>query len=258
MSSQLTEDWERVRREGLVDRVEHYSIIGSTQDRARQLAGDDAGEKTTLIVAQRQTAGRGQRARQWWTGEGALAFSLLLAPQMVPTGQASGLLALAMSLAKLDSLATICPPGSLGIHWPNDLFLSGKKVGGILAERLATGHAILGVGLNTNNSIANAPPDLRSTAVTIWDTIGHTVDHVPLVLLILGNLFANLRGLSNSPERIAQRANKFCGQRGRELRVRTADELLEGMCHGIDDEGALLLETKSGLVRIASGSIIRD
>lgn len=258
MSSPLTGEWERVRREGLVNRVEHYARIGSTQDRARELAGDDAAALATLIVAQRQTAGRGQRSNQWWTGEGALAFSLLLAPRLVPTGQASGLLALVMAVAKLDSLATLCPPGSLGIHWPNDLFLSKKKLGGILAERLATGHAILGVGLNTNNSIADAPPDLQSTAVSIRDAIGQPVDHVPLVISILLNFFTNLQLSASSPEIIAGRASELCGQRGHMLRVRSANELLEGICHGIGDEGALLLETKSGLVRIASGSIIRD
>ena len=167
-------DIDRILRETFVARAEYHPSIGSTNDRAAECAAQSAGELPLLVLADQQTAGRGRGANRWWTGPGALAFSLLLDGRTVAVGgNRSPLVALAAAVAVVDAVAPLLPEHPLGIHWPNDVMVGRRKLAGILIEVLPDGRHVVGIGLNTNNTLADAPAELQSRAVTLRDLGRH-------------------------------------------------------------------------------------
>ena len=124
------------------------------------------------IWADRQTLGRGRGENQWWSDEGSLTFTIALDPA------AHGLridqeprLALMTAVAVIEAIGALglTDPG-IGIRWPNDIEVNGRKLGGILPERVETrqGHRLLiGIGLNVLTRIDQAPPDVQRMATSL-------------------------------------------------------------------------------------------
>jgi BirA family biotin operon repressor/biotin-[acetyl-CoA-carboxylase] ligase len=247
-------DCDRLLRETFIARVEHHPTIGSTNDRAKQLAADGRGDLPLLIVADQQTAGRGRGSNRWWTGHGSLAFTLLfdMAPWKLDRGQA-GLVAFAPAIAVVETLAPLVAPRPIGIHWPNDVFIAGRKLAGILTEVTPGGLHVVGVGINTNSTVAEAPIELRRTAVTLRDLTGCQYEHSMILVGILRR-FEQLMGLlEKTPERLAAQAARHCLQWGQMLAIRSGERVIRGLCAGIAADGALLLDTPDGQERIYSG-----
>jgi BirA family biotin operon repressor/biotin-[acetyl-CoA-carboxylase] ligase len=212
----------------------------------------------TVIVADRQTAGRGRRGRTWLSApEASLTFSLLWR-FTGPVWQLAGLsLAVGVALARaLDNL------GARGVRlkWPNDVLLERNgdfaKLAGILVElasdRRST-QAIIGIGLNLR------PPaeDLPQPAAGLTEAMTQQADrHVVLagILAALGDVLAafavdGFAGLKVEWER----RNAW---QGLAVQILADDaEPLAGICLGADDDGALLLETPTGIQRILSGDL---
>lgn len=262
----LPVDLDRIVRETFVARVEHHAVLGSTNDRVQECAGQDAGPLPLLVLADRQTAGRGRGANRWWTGPGSLAMSLLLAPvgrasQPVPNGpggpsDVSSLVGLAAALAVVRTAGPGLPGVEVGLHWPNDVFAAGRKLSGVLAEVLADRRVILGIGVNTNNTAADAPTDLRQSVATLRDLTGATHDATELLVTLLRRLESILAALAGTPEEIARQADALCLQRGRTLTVRTGAGVVTGRCEGIAPDGALVLAVPGGPRRIYSGTVV--
>lgn len=117
----------------------------------------------TVILAERQFAGRGQASNSWLSDAGKnLTFSILLNPGFLPIGKQFDL-NIVVSLALNDVLNNYTS-GSAFIKWPNDSYIGNKKIGGILIENIVHGntikHAIIGIGINVNQE--NFPPDLKN------------------------------------------------------------------------------------------------
>jgi BirA family biotin operon repressor/biotin-[acetyl-CoA-carboxylase] ligase len=251
-------DTNRLVRETFVARVEHHSVLGSTNDRAKQCAVANSGPLPLLIVADQQTAGRGRGANRWWTGCGSLALSLLLDGRTWGPQPAVGpLLSLAAAVAVSQLVAPLLPGQSVGIHWPNDVFAAGKKLAGILVEVPPGGLYVVGAGLNLNNSLREGPEELQSTAVSLLDLTGRQHDRTDFIVLLLERFASLLNDLSHATDGICQRANALCLQRGKTLSVATAGKTLRGVCRGIAPDGALLLDTPKGLERVVSGVVLR-
>ena len=249
----------RILRETFVARAEHHPTIDSTNNRAAQCAARGVKELPLLIVADEQTAGRGRGANRWWTGRGALALSLLVDAETVAAERnRSPLVALAAAAAVGDVVAPLLPAHKVGINWPNDVIADGRKLAGILIEVLADRRHVIGIGLNTNNTLADAPAELQSTAGTIRDLAGRTHDQTDILVDLLNRLqqaFAELRG---EPEKIAARADALCLQRGRTLTLQWDDRRATGRCRGIAPDGALLLETPTGVEAFYSGTVASE
>src|SRR5690606_15388684 len=136
-------DWSaiaaRIRSETFVRHVEQHVEIGSTNDRALELAADPELPTPAIVLTERQTAGRGRGANVWQSRPGALTFSLLidppagLAPERVP------LVSLAAGLAAREAIASAAPGHIAKVKWPNDVYLDGRKVCGILTEVAQSG-----------------------------------------------------------------------------------------------------------------------
>ncbi len=252
-------DVDRIVRETFIARVEHHASIASTNGRAATLAACDGQPLPLLIVADRQTAGRGRGGNRWWTGDGGLAFSLLLAGDSVDA--ASGrppLISLAAAVAVVETVAPLVPQHQVGLHWPNDVFVDQRKLAGILIEALADGCHVVGVGLNTNNSLAGAPVELQGSIATLRDLCGHACDHSAVLIDLLQRFHDGLVRLAAEPSAVAARADVLCLQRGRQLTVRWNQREIAGRCRGIAPDGALLLQTPTGTEALYSGVVSGD
>ncbi|MEI8374642.1 MAG: biotin--[acetyl-CoA-carboxylase] ligase [Planctomycetota bacterium] len=266
--------------------VEHHASIGSTNDRAIQCAAPERVKLPLLIITDCQTAGRGRGSNRWWTGPGSLAFSLLIGPEPPSTvgmpatggcvgwasqpvqkespstvgmpatgGRRSGLVALAAGVAVVEALAPWVPGHEIGIHWPNDVMLDGRKLAGILIEVLSDGKLVIGIGINTNNTATDAPEEVRPRVVTLRDVTGRSHDHVELLISILCQLQRQLAALSVSPESVAARTHELCLQRGKRLQIVQGEKPIEGRCLGIATDGAMLLEIDGKPQMVYSGVV---
>jgi BirA family transcriptional regulator, biotin operon repressor / biotin---[acetyl-CoA-carboxylase] ligase len=212
----------------------HLRSVGSTNDRARELAEGGA-PHGTLVTADEQTAGRGRHGRDWVTPPRvAIAASLVLR-------EWDDLLSLRAGLAVAD----VAGPDAR-VKWPNDVWLSGRKVAGILAEtRNGSGWAVLGIGVNVALDRATLPPDVAAVA----GTLGRPADALEGVLQEL------LRALER---RLAQDAASIVADlrardvlRGR----RVVHDRGEGVAAGIDEAGALLVESAGGTIAVTTGEV---
>ena len=237
----------RIISDTFVARVEHYPALDSTNSRAAECAARGVKELPLLVVADEQTAGRGRGVNRWWTGPGSLAFSLLVDAETVAADRGrSPLVALATGAAVVETVALLLPGRNLGLKWPNDVTADGRKLAGILIEALADRRHIIGVGLNTNNTLADAPAELRTTAGTICDMSGQTHDQTDVLVDLLNCLKSAFADLRDEPEKIVARANELCPLRGREVSLTVDGSTVEGRCRGIAPDGALLIDTPDG------------
>jgi BirA family biotin operon repressor/biotin-[acetyl-CoA-carboxylase] ligase len=252
-------DVERIRTGGFVCDVEVHSEIGSTNDRAAERAEEPALRCPYLILAARQTAGRGRGANSWWSGPGALTFSLVLEPRR--TGLAIECfpqVALAAGLAVCEVIEQALPETTVGLKWPNDVFLCGKKVCGILLEapRLDSGRLIAGIGVNVNNTLAAAPAELRRTAISMIDVAGRPLDRTEVLLALLERLDMWLRALAINGSEVFDRWRPYCVLTGKIVCLRVGAREVEGLCRGLDDNGRLLISTSQGTEAHRSGTVL--
>ncbi|MDE3058297.1 MAG: biotin--[acetyl-CoA-carboxylase] ligase, partial [Bacteroidota bacterium] len=164
-----------------------FEVIDSTNLFAKSLSAKEA-PHGTLIIAEQQTAGKGRLGRRWQSEKGAnLLFSLILHPtfqfektKLLPF--AAGL-AVADAIERYTGLKTEC-------KWPNDVLIEKKKVAGILMETATqdtiTKEIILGIGVNVNQQFF--PPELASTATSIFLQTGKTIDRTTLLQVLLEEL----------------------------------------------------------------------
>ena len=239
--------------------VEVHEALGSTQERARELAhaGTPHG---TLVVAEVQTGGRGRLGRPWGSPKGGLWMSLVLRPGFSAS--------LASRVTQTAAVAVAKALWELGVEasikWPNDLLANGKKICGILAESSA-GHAtdsakkrrldyvILGVGMNANLD----PEDLgvrNREVTTIRSELGHDVDLLDLLRALLANLEVEM-GRIRDFGAVLEEWRKLNCTLGEKVRVRRFGETIEGRAVDLTSEGALLLATPRGTVRVFEGEI---
>lgn len=164
---------------------------------------------------------------------------------------------MAAAVAVVETVAPLLRRRKVGIHWPNDVYAGGRKLAGILVEVLPGGMHVIGVGVNTNNSVHEAPEDLRHSAVTLRDLTKKRHHHTAILAALLGRLESLLIELGSSPQDVAARADGLCLQRGQLLSVERGRRLTRGRCAGIAPDGALLLDTPAGRKAFSSG-IVRE
>ena len=231
---------------------------GSTQDDAR--AGAARGEPAwTTWVADVQDQGRGRQGRAWIAPPGsALLASILLRPAIAP--QALPPLALVVGLAVSDAIALRCSaPGRVGVKWPNDVHLDGRKVAGILVEAALRGTRVESVvaGFGVNLRRAALPPEVAGRAIALEEAGAADLDRMRLLEDVRERLAARLEAYEQGglatvlPDLRARDA-----ARGRRVRGESASGSVSGIARGIADDGRLEVETDAGLVLVAAGEIV--
>jgi len=254
-------DTAQIQRRTFVRYVEHHPLLGSTSDRALELAGDAKIPLPALVVADRQTAGRGRGSNRWWSAEGALTFSLLLdsQPERLPHDRWPQL-SLAAGVAACDALSELAP-GRFGLKWPNDVHAAGRKIAGILVEAPnvpATRPIVVGVGVNVNNSWAAAPADLQGIGTSLFDLTGGMLDRGETLCRLLTALEHRLEQLAAGGGELPDAWQSLCVLRGRQVGVETAGRKITGECLGIASDGGLLLRDANGRAQRFYGGVVRS
>ena len=242
-----------LRRETFVSFVECHAELTSTNDRALQLANGTA-ELPALVIADRQTAGRGRRDNRWWSADGALTFSLVAE---LPEGTIQReIVSLLTGLAVAETLTGHMPAQDVSLKWPNDVYVHGRKICGILTEipNQRSDSVVIGVGINANNSRSNAPKDIRDTVTSLYDEIGTPISTQNLLCKVLAALEPQLAA---DPATLPQRWQRYCLLRDHHVTADTAAGAVSGVCRGIGSDGALILETRNGLVPVHSATTVR-
>lgn len=241
--------------------LEFHDEIASTNDRALELCAADKQPTPWLVMAQRQTSGRGRGANRWWSGHGALLCSLIVNANQFHLAEAAWpRVSLCAGAAMCEVLARHLagwPHVTVGLKWPNDVWLSGRKVCGILVEvsPQRRGHLVVGVGLNVNNSLATAPSELQAIATSLRDASGTEHDVPTLLSDWLQQLEADLTDLANSGSALAARSRARCVLTDRSVSLDTGTQLVTGRCLGIADDGALRLQLAAGEQQFYGGVI---
>lgn len=235
--------------------VDVLAECDSTNTRLLMLAeaGAPAG---TVVAAERQLAGRGRRGHSWLSSSDAsLTFSLLwrFAQDRALTG-----LSLAVGVALARALETLGIAG-IRLKWPNDVLLHDGKLAGVLIELVPGARpsaAVIGIGINLRLP-EELPPEIRATAAALADAGISQPTPSGLLAQVLVALHAALECFAQQgfaglrQDWLARHA--YAGQAVRLLSDYAAP--LEGVCRGVDDDGALLLETAAGIQRIISGEV---
>ena len=230
-----------------------YQKTGSTNDEAKRLAESGAGEGL-LVVAEEQTAGRGRLARRWLTPPGtALALSLILRPSLQAT-QAARLTMLA-GLAVCEAIEQLTGLRA-GLKWPNDILLSGRKLGGILVEGALRGEALdyAVVGLGLNISWSPPPEDVDYAATHLLAETGEPIDRLKLLRSVLANLEGRYPNLADASLLADWQARLLL--MGEPIVIRAAEGDLRGQAQSVDEDGALMVRLDTGeLRRVVAGDV---
>jgi BirA family transcriptional regulator, biotin operon repressor / biotin---[acetyl-CoA-carboxylase] ligase len=240
--------------------------VASTSDLARALVVAGETPLPFAVYARRQTSGRGRGANVWWSGEGSLSFTLVLDPArhgLRPAHEARLALAAAVGIvAAVESLGTVRKP--LGIRWPNDVEAGGRKLAGILPERVETDagpRVLVGVGVNVGTRLEEAPAEVRSMATSVASLLDGPAAATPpgaLFVRLLERLPALFDRLAADDPTLAERWGSLDTLFDRPLRVKLADRFVEGVGRGIDPEGALLVAHAGGIDRLFGGQVLRS
>ena len=176
---------ERVRRAlpGFFEPLEVVASLPSTMARAAELAVGGAAEGAT-VVADQQTQGRGRLGRGWVAPPGSsLLLSVVLRPPL--PGEAVWLTVAAAGVALAGAVEAVAAVGAVGLKWPNDLELGGRKAAGLLAEAHLEGErlgwVVLGMGVNVSQRREDLPPELADRATSVALVVGAPVDRVALL-----------------------------------------------------------------------------
>ncbi len=228
--------------------VLHYDTIDSTNDEVRRLANEGAAHGT-VVHADEQKSGRGRLARSWHSPPGNLYMSALLRLDLPPARLAE--LSFVAAVAVAETVAGLLPP-RLGIivKWPNDVLVEGGKIAGILLENV-DGVTILGIGLN----VLHAPGSVGYKTATIAGSGGiASVDGArDLLLHELERLITHWQDKGFAPIRKAWLDRSY--PTGTMLRVTIGGQVVEGDFAGLDEDGALLLDTPDGPRRVVVGDV---
>jgi BirA family transcriptional regulator, biotin operon repressor / biotin---[acetyl-CoA-carboxylase] ligase len=248
----------RLGPSSLVREIVVFNQTDSTNDQAAQLARDGA-QGGLVIFAERQNAGRGRFGRRWASASHVgLWFSILLRPRLAMLHWPRLTTAAAVSMASAIEKTVALRPE---IKWPNDLQVEGKKIAGILMEagtdRAQQPFAVLGMGVNVNQSATDFPEELAGKASSLKQALGQPLDRPALAVAILRELESRLDSIETGFAEILQQASSRSALLGRWIEVsQGAGLLLQGRAEALDAEGHLLLKDANGtLHRLAAGEV---
>jgi BirA family transcriptional regulator, biotin operon repressor / biotin---[acetyl-CoA-carboxylase] ligase len=238
--------------------IRYFEEVDSTQRVAAELAHEGA-EQGTVVIAERQTAGRGRLGRAWHSPAGVNIYMTVILRPRIPLAKVSQL-SLVAAVAVAQALETIAP-GLVALKWPNDIWLRELKAGGIIAEALTdSSHGLravlLGIGINLNLQSDDIPPELRGKATSVLIATGRECDRVHFVASLLEHLgihygAAEAGGFSA----VRQIYERYFALNGRSVTIIDGQTATSGIVRGIDPDGALILETSTGSTRILTGDV---
>lgn len=264
-SADLDDDLrERLLRETILRGVCYFPALESTNSWALAHAFDTPQTLPLLVWARHQEKGRGRGSNQWHSGDGALTFSIALRSQQA-TGspEERPKLALLAGLAVREAVADLLPQEDVRVKWPNDVYVNGRKIGGILVETPHTqaADAVIGIGVNVANSLHNAPPEVRHRGISLIDLLPPgspqantpTANSLPDLTEVLVQLLLAFgkqwQAFESGKWDLCQQWRGICYLTGRQIDVQVGPRRQQGRVRGIAADGALQLELRNGQIQ---------
>jgi BirA family biotin operon repressor/biotin-[acetyl-CoA-carboxylase] ligase len=239
----------------------YFDSIDSTQDQGIKMAYDPT-NNGAVIIAAKQTGGRGRSGRKWISPKGGIWMSITLQPKfdisittLFPIASA-----LALSIA-IEKTFSVTPE----LKWPNDLTINGKKVAGMLVDVSLESNKIeslvLGVGINFNVNVKEIEKILKGTpnfyGVTSLSEQKMDVKPVQLVRTFLVELEKTYKALNaKQVKKIISEWSKRSSTIGKNVELNTADDKIKGKAIRIDEDGALVISDKGKTRRVIAGDVI--
>lgn len=231
--------------------------VGSTNTEAKKLFFQQ--EKEGLIViAKRQTAGRGRKSRPWLSPIGGLYFSIILKPRLGTEN--TPLLGLLSACAVARSLAAVGVE-NVRLKWPNDVLIGESKIAGILSEALSIGDETvglaIGIGVNQNCPISEMPPGLQWPTTSIIDELGRETSNESLLCSIVNEIDTLLQIVErdSSFAAVLDEWREVSSTLGVRVRIHEEGKTTDGIAKDIGADGALIVETDDGLVNVLLGDV---
>ncbi|MDX2500634.1 MAG: biotin--[acetyl-CoA-carboxylase] ligase [Deltaproteobacteria bacterium] len=232
--------WELPDRE---DRIHYFPELTSTMDTARDLARKNCPE-FSVVVAGRQTAGRGRLNRQWLSDDGGLYFTIVLRPDIaVPISSRVNFLAsLTMARVLRDKYKI-----DAAVKWPNDILVDDQKLSGMLSELEAEADRVffinVGMGINVNNN----PSGIEPAAISLKTLLGREVSRIKLLTAFLDEFEKRL--INTDFESVVSEWKQYTITLQRRVKIVTRRETCEGLALDVDDNGALIVKRDDGTLK---------
>jgi len=249
-------------REGLDTKVlgkediVYFEETDSTNTRAKESAVKGAPEGT-LIISEKQTMGRGRKARKWFSpSQEGIYISIILRPTIPPHEAPKITLLTAVAVAEtLLSLTTL----KINIKWPNDILVNGKKIAGILTEIStepdAIDYVVVGLGLNVNTP--GFPDDIKEIATSLFIETGEYFSRGRVIREYLQwheKYYEIFKKVGFEP--VIKRWRELANIIGHRIMVEMMNEKYAGEVEDVDKDGVLILKDDRGtLHRIISGDV---
>ncbi|HHE40843.1 MAG TPA: biotin--[acetyl-CoA-carboxylase] ligase [Candidatus Cloacimonetes bacterium] len=229
--------------------IKFFKKTNSTNELARQFLENSIYQKNFVVCTREQTAGQGRMERSWYSPVGGLYFTLAFPDQHFPSS-----VTLFTGVVIHKVLSSTFPDLHFSIKWPNDILVSGKKVGGILTSSNKSG-TIVGMGIDCN--VERIPERLKGIATSLLIETNKKVALKRLLKVILKTFEENLQFFNEFGFiHFVEYFEKFHSLANKKVVIHSGDTQLVGKVMGITDEGALNLENENGLHTILSADKI--
>lgn len=248
-----------IKTELFAQKIYAFWSVGSTNEFA-YLRATQSEKEGTLVIAEKQTKGKGRKLRQWDSPfKKGLWFSLILRPQLAASKAGLVPYLAGVSVAEaVENFLGLKPE----VKWPNDLLLNARKFCGILSEvdfeNDRINFIILGIGINVNHKKDEFPEEFREYATSLRIESDLRIDRVDFLVEVLVQLEKNYIFIKEKGFKdIINKWKKRCPQLGEEVVVMQDDEKYQGVFEDLDDEGCLLLRTPSGeQKKVVTGDVV--
>ena len=242
-------------------RVYYFEEIDSTQNFAQNIAADKK-ENGTIIIAEKQTSGRGRLDRKWTSPKGGIWFSLIIHPKFDVSS--STLIPILSAVALSKSIKSVLDIET-EVKWPNDITMNGKKVAGVLVDASfqtnSIDYLILGIGINFDIDAKKLEKRLTKTPNFYGiDSLREKENKTPpkkllkeFLLQFEKNLFQLDKG---EKSKIIKEWTKRAAGIGKKITINTSNGKISGISQGIDNDGALKIKTRNEIKKIYVGDVV--
>ena len=244
-------------------RVYYFEEIDSTQNFAEQIALDEK-ENGTIVIAEKQTAGKGRLDRKWTSPKGGIWFSLIIHPKFDVSTSTLVPIAGAVALAKaVKNTLNI----DVSVKWPNDITLNGKKVAGMLVDASFQAnnidYLILGIGINFDIDAKKIEKRLSKSANFYGVNSLRKKDDITPPKILLREFLVQFEKIliqlnKGEKAKIVKEWTKKADKIGKKISINTSDGKISGVAQGIDNDGALKLKTSKGIKKIFVGDVVLE
>jgi BirA family biotin operon repressor/biotin-[acetyl-CoA-carboxylase] ligase len=233
-------------------RLHWFPTLRSTNDHAVVLRKRGKLYAPAAVLTGRQTAGRGRGANLWWSSAGTITVTFVwpiddtLQPQQLP---------LIVGIAVRRACAELTGDDGIQLKWPNDLLYKGRKVAGLLCERIERAD-LIGLGLNVCTNLAAMPRGLQHKVTSLSNIAGRPIGVTEALATVAKHLHQILSKPGDRPfARLLQEYDQHHALIGRRVSIAQSEGSVSGVVKGLDDSGRLLVKDGSTIHHVISGQV---